>query len=173
MIEFHWLKVKHRILYKQLVIVHNCLHLKAPEEIMCMFRYAESIRTMKLQEKRCFNKYGERAFSHSGPKLWNLLPLNIREEHETEEFKKSLKSFLMMRGDEYCSWIKMRWLLLFIFNVNATCAYRMIKHDFSFFAACILFSIFNIIHWECMAGHLVLILLHDWAVSCDTLRSQM
>ena len=108
MIEFHWLKVKHRILYKQLVIVHNCLHLKAPEEIMCMFRYAESIRTMKLQEKRCFNKYGERAFSHSGPKLWNLLPMNIREEHETEEFKKSLKSFLMMRGDEYCSWIKMR-----------------------------------------------------------------
>ena len=108
MIDLHWLKVRHRILYKQLVIVHNCLHQKAPEEIMCMFRYAESIRTMKLQEKRCFNKYGERAFSHSGPKLWNLLPMNIREEHETEKFKTALKSFLMMRGDEYCGWITRR-----------------------------------------------------------------
>ena len=72
---------------------------------MSMFRYAESIRTMKLQEKRCHNKYGERAFSHSGPKLWNLLPINIREEHDTEKFKKCLKSFLMVTGDEYCNWI--------------------------------------------------------------------
>ena len=108
MIELHWLKVKYRILYKQLVIVHNCFHQNAPEEIMCMFHYAESVRTMKLQEKSFYNKYGERAFSRSGPKLWNLLPMNIREEHETDRFKTSLKSFLMMRGDEYCSWITRR-----------------------------------------------------------------
>ena len=135
MIELHWLKVKHRILYKQLVIVHNCLHQKAPEEIMCMFRYSESIRTMKLQEKRCFNKYGERAFSHSGPKLWNLLPMNIREEHETEKFKTSLKSFLMTRGDEYCGWITRRWIPVVLngWIVNVTSDYRMIKHDFSKF----------------------------------------
>ena len=106
--ELHWLKVRQRILYKQLLIVQNSLHQKAPEEIMSMFRYAESIRTMKLQEKRCHNKYGERAFSHSGPKLWNLLPMNIREEHDTEKFKKCLKSLLMVTGDEYCSWITRR-----------------------------------------------------------------
>ena len=105
---FHWLKVKHRIIYKILLIVHNALHQKAPDEIMNMFRYSESMRTMKLQEKGNCNKYGERALSHSGPKLWNLLPMTIREEHDTEQFKKSLKSFLMVSGDEYCQWITRR-----------------------------------------------------------------
>ena len=108
LIDLHWLKVRHRIIYKQLLIVHNSLHQKAPDEIMCMFRYAESIRTMKLQETRCHNKYGERAFSHSGPKLWNLLPWNIRDEHDTDKFKKLLKSFLMISGDAYCSSITTR-----------------------------------------------------------------
>ena len=108
MIELHWLKVKHRIIYKILLIVHNSPHLKAPDEIMCMFQYSESIRTMKLQEKRNYNKYGERALSHSGPKLWNLLPMSIRDEHDTDKFKTSLKSFLMVTGDEYCAWITRR-----------------------------------------------------------------
>ena len=108
MIELHWLKVKHRIIYKILVIVHNSLHQKAPDEIMCMFQYSESIRTMKLQEKRNHNKYGERALSHAGPKLWNLLPKSIRDEHDTDKFKKLLKSFLMVTGDKYCEWITRR-----------------------------------------------------------------
>ena len=108
LLELHWLKVKQRIIYKQMLIVHNCLHLNAPEEIMSLLEYAESIRTMNLQEKKYVNKYGERAFSHSGPKLWNLLPKNIREEHDTDQFKTSLKSFLITKGEEYCRWIKRR-----------------------------------------------------------------
>ena len=108
MTEFHWLKIKHRIIYKQMVIVHNCLHHNAPDEIVSMFEYAESSRTMNLREKKHLNKYGERAFSHSGPKLWNLLPKKIRDEHDTDEFKTSLKSFLMVTGDEYCTWITRR-----------------------------------------------------------------
>ena len=108
LIKFHWLKVKHRVIYKLMLIVHNCLHLKAPEEIMSLFRYGESIRTMNLQETKCRNKYGGKAFSHTGPKLWNLLPKNIREEHNTERFKTILKSFLMTRGDEFCHWITRR-----------------------------------------------------------------
>ena len=106
--EFHWLEVKYRIMYKILVIVHNCLHLKAPEEIMSMFQYAESIRTMTLKETKFANKYGERAFSHVAPKLWNLLPRKIRDKHELDEFKPELKTFLMLRGNEYCAWINRR-----------------------------------------------------------------
>ena len=108
MFELHWLKVKHRILYKILVIVHNSLHQRAPDEIMCMFQYSESIHRIKLQEKMNYNKYGERALSHSGPELWNLLPMTIREEHDTDKFKKALKSFLMVTGDKYCEWISRR-----------------------------------------------------------------
>ena len=108
MMEFHWLRVRHRILYKMMLIVHNCVNHKAPEEIMSMINYADSARTMKLQETGFSNKYGEKAFSHSGPKLWNLLPKKMRENSDTDNFKTSLKSFLMVSGDEFCRKINCR-----------------------------------------------------------------
>lgn len=98
----HWLKAKFRPIYKLMLIVHNCIQLKAPEEIIEMIKYGDSGRTMKLQERNFSNKYGKRAFSRVGPKLWNLLPTHLREEGDTDKFKKALKSFLMLRGDEFC-----------------------------------------------------------------------
>ena len=53
------------------------------------------------------SSYGDRAFSHVAPKLWNLLPNEIKVE-DVEDYKKKLKSFLMTRGDEYIRWTKMR-----------------------------------------------------------------
>ena len=44
--QYHWLPVRHRILYKMMLIVHNCINNKAPEEIMSMFSYSDSARTM-------------------------------------------------------------------------------------------------------------------------------
>ena len=38
--------------------------------------------------------YGDRAFSVAGPKLWNQLPLSIRELSSVDNFKKSLKTYL-------------------------------------------------------------------------------
>ena len=102
--DFHWLKVKYRPIYKVLLIVHNCLLGKAPEEIQQMIHYGDSSRTMNLQETKFHNKYGCRAFSHVGPKLWNLLPRDIRDVVDTTKFKKSLKSFLMLRGEEFGTW---------------------------------------------------------------------
>ena len=88
-------------LYKVLLIVHHCLHNNAPTEVAAMIQYSKSERTMKLQETRALNSYGDRAFSHVGPKLWNLLPGDIREDHDLVSFKQKLKSFLMTRGEEF------------------------------------------------------------------------
>ena len=88
-----------------MLIVHNCIMSKAPEEIIQLISYGDSSRTMKLQESKFYSKYGKRAFSCAGPKLWNLLPTEIREESDTDKFKKALKSFLMLRGEEFCSWV--------------------------------------------------------------------
>ena len=103
--DFHWLKVKFRCMYKLLIIVHNCIHNRAPNEIMSLLQYADSDRTMNLREVRSSSKYGDKAFSHIGPKMWNLLPRTIRDVVDTIAFKKALKSFLMTRGDEYCHWL--------------------------------------------------------------------
>ena len=106
--DLHWLKAKFRSVYKILLITHNCLNQNAPKDVMAMLNFGESARTMKLQETSYKNKYGERAFSHVAPKLWNLLPKDIRVVNDTDKFKKMLKSFLMIRGDEYFTWIDRR-----------------------------------------------------------------
>ena len=67
-----------------------------------MIGYGDSSRTKKLQENNYHNKYGCRAFSHVVPKLWNFR--DIRDIAETTKFKKDLKSFLMLRGEEFCTW---------------------------------------------------------------------
>ena len=104
----HWLRIRYRIIYKVLLIVHHCLHENAPVDVATMIRYSESQRTMKLQETRTLNGYGDRAFSHVGPKLWNLLPRKIREQHEVTAFKQDLKSFLMTKGEEFVLSINVR-----------------------------------------------------------------
>ena len=73
------------------------------------FQSNGSSRTMKLQETEYHNKYGRRAFSHVGPKLWNLLPKDIRDVADTDKFKKDLKSFLLLRGEEFCAWANRQW----------------------------------------------------------------
>ena len=99
--DLHWLKVKHRIIFKILLIVHNCMQGNAPKELISLIERGDSARTLHLKETRVGNKYGDRAFSHMAPKLWNMLPLDIRKTKNTEQFKKKLKSFLMINGDVY------------------------------------------------------------------------
>jgi hypothetical protein len=95
----HWLKVRERILYKILLMVHKCVQLKAPQSVSGLLKFGDSGRTMKLQELRVNTKFGTRAFSHVGPKLWNCLPLHIRMEHDTDTFKKSLKTHLLIDAE--------------------------------------------------------------------------
>ena len=106
--KFHWVKVRDRIIYKILLIVHNCLHQNAPNEIISMLWYVDSARTMNLRETKTISTFGDRAFSHVGQKLWNLLPTRVRNEHNITTFKKTLKSFLMERGDEFNVWTNRR-----------------------------------------------------------------
>ena len=107
-ISLHWLRIKFRIIYKVLLVVYNCLHEKAPPDVAALISHSQSQRTQKLNETRALTGYGDRAFSHVGPKLWNLLPITIREEHDVIEFKKKIKSFLMTRGEEFIMWTKIR-----------------------------------------------------------------
>lgn len=107
-IDFHWLKVKERIFYKILLLVYKCLHRLAPESLCSMITFSEMDRNMLLRESRSRTRFGERAFSHAGPKLWNLLPYHIRNLHEIDKFKKKLKSFLLMEGSNYALRLTMK-----------------------------------------------------------------
>jgi len=76
----HWLKINLRIVYKALLMVHKCLNNNAPEEVIALLHLSESHRSRRLIETQFRSSYGACAFSHSGPKLWNLLPADHRQE---------------------------------------------------------------------------------------------
>ena len=94
------LRVRERILFKLLLTVHKCINNKAPDSVCALLEYGESDRTKKLQERKSKSKYGDRAFSHAGPKVWNHLPMNIRIQEDTEKFKKMIKTHLMLHGHQ-------------------------------------------------------------------------
>ena len=97
----HWLKVRERIVYKILLTIHKCIHSCAPNSLSNLVKYADSARRMNLRVTKVKSKHGERSFSHAGPKLWNCLPEHVKNENDTDCFKKLLKSYLMVKGDEY------------------------------------------------------------------------
>ena len=59
-----------------------------------MITYSGSKRTKKLVQPTHKGSFGSRSFGRVGPKLWNLLPMNLRTETDTSKFKKDLKTFL-------------------------------------------------------------------------------
>ena len=52
--------------------------------------------------------YGDRAFSMCGPKLWNKLPLELRQKCSVESFKKGLKTHLFKEA--YNIWTVLTYL---------------------------------------------------------------
>ena len=106
-LKYHWLKINERIVFKLLLTVHKCLVGKAPQSVSSSL-VTGAERTGKLLETKVNSRYGERAFSHAGPKVWNALPAQIRDETNTVKFKKLLKSFLIINGHSLAQDINIR-----------------------------------------------------------------
>ena len=100
-LKLHWLKIKERITFKILLIVHKCLNGVAPPDVIDLITPSKSVRARKLEIRKSLSAYGDRSFAVAGPKLWNALPLYIRVEVVTTEFKKRLKSFLLTSSDSF------------------------------------------------------------------------
>ena len=65
--------------------------------LQCIIQYAIHLRSasnLNLFLPRSRLKFGERAFRIVAPKVWNTLPLNVRQISNTQAFKRNLKTFL-------------------------------------------------------------------------------
>ncbi|XP_036068103.1 uncharacterized protein LOC118598825 [Oryzias melastigma] len=95
----HWLPVHFRVHFKILLFVFKSLSGLAPpylDELLSPYTPARCLRSadqLLLEVPRSKRKCrGERAFSVCAPKLWNALPLNIRQATSLSIFKTRLKT---------------------------------------------------------------------------------
>ena len=105
--ELHWLPVHLRIEYKICVTVFKCIHNQAPKYLQDMIqtRATTSIRITRSTSDQTLlvvpatrkKTQADRGFRVAGPKLWNQLPVCIRNIDGLPDFKQKLKTFLFSR----------------------------------------------------------------------------
>ena len=98
----HWLNVEARIMFKILLLVHKCITNKCSENLEITYKNynCRPQDDMQLVAYNPKTKYGKRVFDYTGPRLWNVLPLNIRTETNINKFKTNVKTILFERDVE-------------------------------------------------------------------------
>jgi hypothetical protein len=110
----HWLNIEKRIIFKILFTIFKCLNDSAPQLLselvspcQTLSRNSQNTLTPLFYQ----SKYGRRAFSYHGPRLWNCLPLNIRSACSLSSFKSQLKTYLFTSFDthksQYCKYARL------------------------------------------------------------------
>ena len=96
----HWLPVKDRIVFKILLLVYHIVNETAPEYNKSLLRQYQTTRTLRSSNSGLLHiplskkSWGERAFAHAGPALWNSLPQELKNSNSSASFKGNLKSHL-------------------------------------------------------------------------------
>ena len=97
--ELHWLPIRQRIKYKLACMVFRCLHNSAPSYLVDLLQMKLNVRNVRSDTRLCLevpllkrSTFLSRAFSYSGPVIWNGLPFSIRSLGDFHSFKKQLKT---------------------------------------------------------------------------------
>ena len=97
----HWLPVDFRVHFKILLFAFKALHGLAPSylsELLHPYTPSRSLRSadqlLLIEPRARLKSRGERAFAIAAPKLWNDLPLHIRQAPSLSLFKSHLKTHL-------------------------------------------------------------------------------
>ena len=108
----HWLPVGFRVEYKVLVLCYQSLNGLSPSYMSSMLSYRDppsarcTLRNDELQLLKeptaNLKTHGDRAFSVYAPKLWNTLPLHLRQASSVDCFKDHLKTFLFKKAYDHC-----------------------------------------------------------------------
>ncbi|XP_077936617.1 uncharacterized protein LOC144383352 [Gasterosteus aculeatus] len=99
--DLHWLPVSHRISYKILTLTYKALHQLVPpylSELLSPYQPHRSLRSTSARllftPTSKLRSFGDRAFSRAAPKLWNSLPILIRDSDSITTFQSRLKTHL-------------------------------------------------------------------------------
>ena len=100
----HWLPVAYRIVFKVLLLTFKAIHKLALTYISELVspkdtggRYylrSNNGKLLNIPPRKSLSTLGDRSFYMAAPKLWNDLPLFIRNISSVNAFKKALKTHL-------------------------------------------------------------------------------
>ena len=104
--ELHWLPVEQRITFKILLFVFKSLNGLAPfylSDLISTYVPSRSLRSASLSLLHVPGSnqktYGDRAFAVAAPRLWNALPIQMRQPGTAlDTFKRSLKTLLFKQA---------------------------------------------------------------------------
>ena len=94
--------IKAKINFKILTYMYNCSVGNAPKYLSELLTYKVSKRTLRSSKSSvgCFevpynrkNTFRDRNFNTIGPRLWNALPLELRQSGSVHTFKRHLKTY--------------------------------------------------------------------------------
>ena len=107
LLQLHWLPIKFRIIYKLCILMYSVRVGNCPQYLTDMVQPLSSqprrsgLRSSdssNFAKPRLRTKFGERAFSFSGPHAWNTLPESIRAADSFTSFKRLLKTHLFFEA---------------------------------------------------------------------------
>ena len=97
----HWLPIEQSVIFKSMTLMHKILHdREIPSYLIGMASFQRHCNTtrapnmFKAELKLARKSFGNRAFSVLAPKLWNLLPLELRSILDHYTLKRTLKTYL-------------------------------------------------------------------------------
>jgi hypothetical protein len=104
--KLHWLPIRQRIHFKIIVTVFKCLHGCAPVYLSDLLNERRSDRyalrstqctTLNIPRYKC-KTFGQRSFSYQGPRLWNDMPSDLKQNMSLDSFKTQLKTHLFRKA---------------------------------------------------------------------------
>ena len=98
----HWLPVNVRIQYKIFSLCFNAINFSGPQYLADLLKTYAPSRQLRSSAESCTlcipsahtKSYGQCAFSHSAPTLWNNLSKATRNSDSALSFKSTLKTSL-------------------------------------------------------------------------------
>ena len=103
--QLHWLPVSFPVGYKIILLTFRALRGLAPVYLSQLLTVYSPTRTLRShsqlllhQPKSRLKTCGDRAFSHAAPRLWNVLPRDLRAVNCLDDFKINLKTYLFKKA---------------------------------------------------------------------------
>ena len=102
LVNLHWLPVMSKVNFKIAMLAYKCIYGNAPEYLKNLIKVKSATRDnlrsdgemlLKDYSARSKKTLGDRTFKVAAPRIWNILPKDIRKQDNYYTFKKQLKTY--------------------------------------------------------------------------------